>query len=781
MIDLFSISESLPTLGGQPFALPLGWLDWQPRVSLPLWLALAFVFAVVWVVYVVRSKGVIPTARRTWVLGIMLIAGSIPLILLLNPTWVQPLPPPEGRPLVTVLIDTSASMDVADTEGDTATRLERARALADKVTAAFDDSFEKRLVTFDAAARGASDKAETPSELGKRTDLATAIAMAAQSDRPRGQAVVLISDGIHNVGPTRRAVAAAQAARSRGAPVFPISVAKSVVVKNLSLESDAGSRLAFVDQPVQLSAKIVSRGFDPAPVEVVLSRNGEDIETQRVILKTDDTQEVSFMATPDAPGLYRYSVQVGELPGEATKDDNRLSLLVRVIDSPIGVLLLEGKPYWDSKFLARNLSADPSIELESLVMLREDRFMHRTQVFDQPGSAPKKPADAESKDDAEVKADDKPSWQILATPASILGTAEALQKYQVIVLGRDSEAYLDENTLTRLRNWVATQGGSLVCARGTPQSTLSEKLGRMLPVKWTRGSERRFRAQVTEESESEGWLAATDSDPLASMPSLVTSAAPETRGGLPRVLATSDDGANSIPIVTYQPYGAGRTVVVEGAGMWRWALLAPEFAAAEETYSSVWNGLLQWLVSRVALSPGQNRALQSEQLRFSTDESAIATLLVRDGVSQENMPTVNLSRDGDETVTPIICEPAGDQPGVYQARFGELAPGSYRATLADADPNDRSVTAFEVRQPITERLELNPRDDLLTAIAKQSGGQILAADDANVIAETIHQQLIDGLPIETQRTPAWDRWWVLLGVLGLWTAAWTVRRQNGLV
>ena len=155
---------------------------------------------------------------------------------------------------------------------------------------------------------------------------------------------------------------------------------------------------------MQLSAKIVSRGFDPAPVEVVLSRNGEDIETQRVILKTDDTQEVSFMATPDAPGLYRYSVQVGELPGEATKDDNRLSLLVRVIDSPIGVLLLEGKPYWDSKFLARNLSADPSIELESLVMLREDRFMHRTQVFDQPGSAPKKPADAESKDDAEVKA-----------------------------------------------------------------------------------------------------------------------------------------------------------------------------------------------------------------------------------------------------------------------------------------------------------------------------------------------------------------------------------------
>ena len=777
MIDQCNIFETLSTLGSESFVLPLAWLDWQPRVPLPLWLALAFLLAVFWIAYVVRSKGVIPATRRPWILAIMLIAGSIPLILLLNPTWVQPLPPPDGRPLVTVLLDTSASMDVADKDGDTQTRLQRAQTLADKVTASFDETYEKRLVSFDALARGADSESVVSTELGKRTDLAAAIAMAAQSDRPRGQAVVLISDGIHNVGPSRRAVAAAQAARSRGAPVFPISVAQSVVVKNLSLESNAGSRLAFVNQPVQLSAKIVSRGFDPAPAKVVLEKNGEEIETQKVILKSDDTQEVSFTATPDKPGLYRYSVQIDSLPGEATTDDNRLSLLVRVIDSPIGVLLLEGKPYWDSKFLARNLSADPSIKLESLVMLREDRFMHRTQGSSQVVEAAAKPKATET----DSSSGDQPSWQILSTPASVLGSAEALQKYQVIVLGRDSEAYLNEDTLARLRNWVATQGGSLVCARGTPQSTLSEKLGRMLPVKWSRGAERRFRAQVTEESQSEGWLTAEDSDPLASMPSLVTSAAPETRGGLPRVLATSDDGPNSIPIVTYQPYGAGRTVVVEGAGMWRWALLAPEFAAAEETYSSVWNGLLQWLVSRVALSPGQNRALQSEQLRFSTDESAIATLLVRDTVSQSESPTVQLTHDGDENVVTVTCEPAGDQPGVYQARFGELAAGSYRATLVDADQSDRSVTAFEVRQPITERLELSPRDDLLAAIAKQSGGQLLAADDASVIAETIHQQLIDDLPIETRRTPAWDRWWVLLGVLGLWTAAWTVRRQSGLV
>ena len=33
------------------------------------------------------------------------------------------------------------------------------------------------------------------------------------------------------------------------------------------------------------------------------------------------------------------------------------------------VLLVEGKPYWDSKFLARTLASDPSIELVSIVLI----------------------------------------------------------------------------------------------------------------------------------------------------------------------------------------------------------------------------------------------------------------------------------------------------------------------------------------------------------------------------------------------------------------------------
>ena len=52
-------------------------------------------------------------------------------------------------------------------------------------------------------------------------------------------------------------------------------------------------------------------------------------------------------------------------------------LLLRVVDQPVRVLLLEGKPYWDTKFLVRTLSADQSIELTSVVQLAEGRLLQR--------------------------------------------------------------------------------------------------------------------------------------------------------------------------------------------------------------------------------------------------------------------------------------------------------------------------------------------------------------------------------------------------------------------
>ena len=83
-------------------------------------------------------------------------------------------------------------------------------------------------------------------------------------------------------------------------------------------------------------------------------------------------------------------------------------------------------------------------------------------------------------------------------------------------------------------------------------------------------------------------------------------------------------------MIVYQPVGNGRVVVVEGAGMWRWAFLPPEQQKPKKSTARLWKSLVRWLVANVGLLPSQRLALRPDKLTFDTEENVAATLLTRD-------------------------------------------------------------------------------------------------------------------------------------------------------
>ena len=85
----------------------------------------------------------------------MTVAVAVPLAILLNPTWMDRVPPPPGKPLLTVLVDTSASMDVRDA-GKNQSRYQEACRIAQAMVNDLADRYEIRLRTFAAGfvARG---------------------------------------------------------------------------------------------------------------------------------------------------------------------------------------------------------------------------------------------------------------------------------------------------------------------------------------------------------------------------------------------------------------------------------------------------------------------------------------------------------------------------------------------------------------------------------------------------------------------------------------------------
>src|SRR5687768_5154287 len=126
-------------------------MSFDPLIPSALWLALAIAGVVLWVWYARRRPGSVPMGRWVGSVGLMGVGVLAALIILLNPTWVRPIPPPPGKPLLTILIDESASMAATDVQQGT--RYRAACELADLVANRLGDEFEVRVKAFADGAR----------------------------------------------------------------------------------------------------------------------------------------------------------------------------------------------------------------------------------------------------------------------------------------------------------------------------------------------------------------------------------------------------------------------------------------------------------------------------------------------------------------------------------------------------------------------------------------------------------------------------------------------------
>ncbi len=752
-------------------------LVFEPQIPLGLWWAMAMMALVAWAWYALARDSGLGLFRRALVLGLMALVLIAPLVLLLNPTWIEPIVPPAGKPLITVLVDATQSMQVDDV--DTQTRWNAALEMAAEIKAAASQEFDVNIIRFGKIMQAIDSQTSALPPDGSNTNLTGVLRQTLSVNRPQGHAIALLSDGAHNVGSTISVTAAADNARALDVPIYTTPLGGSVGASNVSISVRNPQLMTFPDRPVNVRIQLSHRSFGGRAVTIGLLESGEQIAAKRLRLSPDGPSETEFTIRPTAAGMYRYVVAVKPIDGEATTADNQASLQLQVIDEPIRVLLLEGKPYWDTKFLARNLAADPAIELTSLVLVRKGRLMRRTDPA----------AMTLDQDSNEIK-DPQPipggAWETLPTGASDWDNAEKLSDFRVVVLGRSTEVFLNDEAIERLRSWISLDGGALVCSRGAPANQMEQRLGQLLPVRWQAQAEFRTRAQLTSLGQSASLLPqdlGAGSDPISALPSLALGAKPKVAIGLPQVLvqsATGQDG-QAVPIVSHQPYGSGQAVVVEGAGMWRWAFLPPEKASAQRVYASLWQGLMQWLISQQDLLPGQQIAIRSDRLAYVTGDSVTVSVLVRESFSDE-LPDCMVDGPGLELPRRATPVPVGSQEGIHRANFGALPPGHYQASLLGRDPAQPGVvTEFDVRDPWFERLEVDSRPGLLRQIAQRSGGRVVDSSDADLIAKDYREHLNMSRPEKSRRIPLWDRRWVLLTVLGAWIVCWMTRRSSGLV
>jgi hypothetical protein len=741
-------------------------LTFDPYVPLALWTALTATAAVLLAWYALASRDRVPAGRRAAVFALMTLVVTLPLAILLNPTWLERIPPPAGTPRLTVLVDGSASMGVADPRGG-ALRYRAACQMAADTVARLGERYEVRLWRF-----GTGTVPITQEQLRTReprepsTDIARALEDVLAEESPAGQAILLLSDGVHNGGGgTARVLEAATKAKAMAAPVYCRTIGGPGDVRDLAVELHAAQELAFVGQKVPTVVSVRQRGRSAASAELSLTADGKPLERRTVKLVPDGVAEAVFTLPAQKAGLYRYELQVQGTAQEVTTLNNRATLVVRVLDQPIRVLLLEGKPYWDTKFLVRALASDPSVELVSVMQMAPGRLLQRKIVR---GS------------------DQTDAWAIQQDAGQLLGRAGAMDRYQVLILGRGGEAFLSERAVVRLKRWLSESEGSLVCFRGPPAAAITERLNQLLPVRWTPSRETRFRMEWSALGQTLRWFPADagGQEDVKLLPALVRSSRAERPSPLAVVLATAGaSGAEAgEPVMCYQPVGTGRVVVLEGAGMWRWSFLPPPFRQHDDTYGLFWRSMMRWLVANIGLLPDQKLALRTDKVTFLAHESVTATLLVRPQALAGKTPQIELAGPGDSDRRRVNPEPVGNDPGQFRVNFGRLSEGRYTARVVGVETDRVASTAvFDVRGDLAERLEVAAQPELLRLVAQRSGGAVLDGEDPAQLAARFDRHLSQTRPERLMRTMAWDRWWLLVAVLGAWAVAWGFRRSQGLV
>lgn len=773
----------------------------DPLVSAGLWLTLALAGAGLLAFYAIRRPQGVLRSRWIAIVGMMGLSFVLLLAILLNPTWSRPVPPPPGKPLLTILVDSSASMATPDLQmeaGGERTRYAAAVALARRMSASPAgaemevrvERFDERIAPLNEADGTAGG---TGGATGEATDIAGAILASVEADRPQGQAIIVLTDGIQTASlgsGTKGLREAARFAKASGAPVFAVPLGGAGGGIDLAVGAHVPREIAFVGQKVALVADCTARGYTGVAT-VRLMAAGKEIAQEKATVSPEKPGSVRFEVMQEAPGLTLYELRVEPLDRELTNANNHALYLLRTVDKAARVMLVEGKPYWDSKFLMRHLVADPSIEVQSLVRVAPGRIIQRKVTRPTPNGGPATAPAIEEQ------------WAVAKDAATVLG-GTALEGCQVLILGRDTGEFLSAEALAGLQQWISRQGGTLVCYRGSPDTQVDGMLGRLLPVKWQPARESRYQLKLTDAGRGLNWFGGAGAEEMmTALPPLAVDTVVQQTRPLAVVLAKASgpQGEEEAPAISYQPYGSGRVIVIEGAGMWRWAFPPSSAgggtsgsgvggASGDEPYAQVWHAMLRWIISGAGLVPGEEAAVRPDKISFNAREPAAATVLTRPGKSAGTQPAATLSveirssergtgSDMGEAKT-FPCEPSSDDPGAYRVQFGVLAPGRYEAVLKGAEPV-QAVAVFDVRKAGEEELNLASRPDLLEMVARESGGEVVAAADAGQVVQRIHLNLTQRTQQRLAFTTAWDRWWIMLAVVALWGAAWGVRRASGLI
>ena len=587
--------------------------------------------------------------------------------------------------------------------------------------------------------------------------------------------IILFTDGRHNGDAGVESVA--RRLGSYGIAVSTVVVGGTVKPFDLSIAAADSRESVFLGDKIRFTIRVAATHANGRRATLRFSTEGEGVleEKEFTVEGEDWSKEFKFVHTPKDKGVYSYRFDVTRLEGELFADNNARELEVAVSDDRTNVLLVDGRPRWEYRYL-RNLfyGRDKSVHLQDW-LVNPDKIEGVEALLPPPASASRPFGDSEAGE-----------WP---------NDAEEWRKFDVIILGDIDKTVLDSRVIDRIRYCVEERGALLVVIAGSeymPYGIDNETFRALLPIDYTPGSashrdapENDFRfalapsgrghtvmSQSSSSSENEDiWDAIPDfhwrlpidgvkpgTDVLAfakpkdgegagaaSMASIASLIEEDPEVALKRLEEMRDRESRNA-LVTACTRGRGRVLMLTTDSMWRL-----RSKAGDELHHRFWGQVMRWGAGERLRAGNDHVRIGTDQLRYGAGEEVKAYVRVLDkmfnGVAGLDPRLVITPPEGSKRKSfAVNPQPRPEANGFYECTIpGCVEPGVYTVTLECTAAAaaigrlypPRLTTKFVVvttKQP-AEEVDITATRDAAERIARATGGKVLSPTEYVKLSE----------------------------------------------
>jgi len=578
-------------------------------------------------------------------------------------------------------------------------------------------------------------------------------------------ALLMLSDGIVTGGSALASVG--PIARRRGTPLLLVGIGSVKPARSIELDDLLVDDVVFVNDHVDFDFKVLARGLEGRTIQLVLKdkRTGEVLARQEVAVSGSDSgQRVRLSHRPTTIGKAEYVIDV-----ESPREDlsNQVTLLSKSVDvrkAKIKVLLVQGYPNYEYRYLKNMLSRDETIELKTV--LQQADVEHAEQ------------------DPAALK----------VFPVS----RDDLFAYDVLLFGDVDPAQLSPSALAHVADFVKVRGGGVVfisgpefnpaAYRGTPLAALmpfdlkhvtvppaEEGLTEPTPVRPTP-------LGLTTPHMQLGDTPAETEQIWNDLPAVYWFVeAAELKAGA-RVLAehptkTGNDG-RKLPLIVVEHVPPGRVIWHGMDETWRW-----RFRVGDALFARYWIQTIRSLAkSAVAgdTGPVQLTSDRREYERGETVQLRVRFFDERLAPRASEGVTVMLESEGQKRQSVNLARDATSRE-IFSGEASQLAEGVYHAWVAAPTTGSApAATNFKVISPYGELARMDMDVLQMREAAAASGGLFFTLSDAGKILN----KLPPGRPVRLESrppVPLWNNWRLLLLLVGLLVGEWLLRKKKGML